>query len=713
MPPRPGLSGTRWPLAASLGLVVLAALLAWHNSFAGELVYDDVPAIKANASILKLWPAWGPLWPGRNDLTVSGRPLANWTLALNHVLGGTAVGGYHGLNLAIHTLAGLTLLGLARRTLLLPSLRPQFGSAALPLALAIALLWVVHPLQTESVTYIIQRVEALMGLFYLLTLYCFVRGTSSPSPARWYLAAVAACTAGMASKEVMVSAPLLVLIHDRTFVAGTFRGALERRRWLYAGLAATWLLLAWLVTTTGDRGGSAGFGGPVGWREYALVQCEAVVHYLRLSFWPHPLIFDYGLVEAGPLRDVVLPGLMLAALLAGTFIALGQRRPIGFAGAWFFLILAPSSSVLPVVTEPIAEHRMYLPLAAVVALAVLGAFRGLGLRSLMLCAALAAGLGWVTVQRNRDYRDALTLWADTAHKCPGNARAHNNLGSLWLEKGNHAEAIRRFSTALQLQPHYASAHYNLGVALMQTGRPAEALPHFAQALHIEADFTDARVNWGNALLKLNRPAEAVAHYEAALALQPGSADILVNLGYALDQSGHPEEAMRQMQAALRLQAGSIEAHVALAALLVRAGSAEQAVAHYQEAAETDPGHPGLQAGWAAALAKTGDVTAATRHYREALRQKPDDPGVHFAFGSLLAKNGELPEAIEELGEALRLDPENIGIGNNLGNALLMAGRLDEAIAQYERILQAHPQDVSVRENLAYARAMRAAAPARP
>ncbi|HVT72623.1 MAG TPA: tetratricopeptide repeat protein [Lacunisphaera sp.] len=674
----PDTTGRAPPLAGWLAPVLLgsAALLAWCTGLGGALVYDDVPAIEANASIRSLWPPWAPFLPGRNDLTVSGRPLANWTLALNYAAGGTAPGGYHLFNLVVHVSAAFALFGVLRRTLRQPPLRARFGPAADYLALVIAGLWLLHPLQTEAVTYIIQRVESLMGLWCLLTFYCFLRATETPGRWTWPIAAVTACLAGMATKEVMVAVPLLVLLYDRTFVAGTFHAALAQRRGLYAGLAATWLPLALLVLATGNRAGSAGFGGPVTPWSYAQVQCGAVVHYLRLAFWPHPLVFDYGLVEPGPLASILLPAMVLAGLLAGTAVAVGRNHPLGFAGAWFFLILAPTSSVLPVVTEPVAEHRMYLPLAAVLAALVLGAWRWCGARSLVVFAGAAVACGWMTAQRNRDYRDAITLWTDTVQKAPENARAHNNLGSLALAGGDVAGSLRECERAVALQPYYASAHYNLGCALVQAGRPAEALPHFAQAVEIQEDFADARVNWGNALLQLGRPAEAVAQYRAVLGLQPGSADAHYNLGCALDQVGAGEEARREFEAALRLEPGLTVAHIACAAL----------------------------------LARTGDVPGATEHYRLAIRQKPGAPGVRFALGNLLARAGDLPGAIAQLSEARRLDPANPRVANNLGNALLVAGRYDDAIAQYEAVLQLDPADAKVRDNLAVARAKKARQP---
>ncbi|HUI06351.1 MAG TPA: hypothetical protein VL486_05040, partial [Verrucomicrobiae bacterium] len=197
-------------------VVVAAGLLAYQNSFTGSFVLDDYASIPGNPTIRRLWPIWQPLSPPhRGWLTVEGRPLINLSLAINYALSGYNVWGYHALNLAVHILAGLTLLGIVRRTLLQPALRARFGAVASELALATAVLWTVHPLQTESVTYIVQRAESIMGLFYLLTLYCFIRGAESPLAGNgkwfmgngswepqarlWYGLSVMACALGMAS----------------------------------------------------------------------------------------------------------------------------------------------------------------------------------------------------------------------------------------------------------------------------------------------------------------------------------------------------------------------------------------------------------------------------------------------------------------------------------------------------------------------------------
>lgn len=211
-----------------------------------------------------------------------------------------------------------------------------------------ALLWTLHPLQAEAVTYLVQRAESLMGLFYLLTMYGFIRGVEghllsgtrhevlsgnrrtghlpddiepSRSGTSWYALSAAACLAGMATKEVMVSAPLMVLFYDRTFVAGSVREAWRQRWRLYLGLGATWILLGWLVVNPGSRGGTAGFGAGLAWPAYALTQFGAIIRYLQLAVWPHPLVLDCGATVVTRVGEVAPYALILAGLAGVAVLA--------------------------------------------------------------------------------------------------------------------------------------------------------------------------------------------------------------------------------------------------------------------------------------------------------------------------------------------------------------------------------------------------------
>ncbi len=590
MKPRPPPTAAAPPSEVLLAaaLLVVAGLLAYANSFQGPFVQDDAGSILNNPSLTRWWDLPVVLSPTVSESTVAARPLVNFTLALNYAAGGFSVSGYHAVNLLIHLLAGLTLFGLARRTFLRPVLRERFGSAATPLALAIALLWLVHPLQTEAVTYVVQRAEALAGLFCLAALYGLVRSMDSPHPRRWLGFSVVACLLGMASKEVMVSAPLLAFFYDRTFVAGSFREAWRQRGRYYAGLAATWLLLAWLVAAGGTRGDTAGFGLGVSPWAYAQAQFVAVAHYLMLAFWPHPLVFDYGeglptgLVAVGPSALVVI------ALIAATVVALWRWPMAGFLGLAFFALLAPSSSVVPVLTEPMAEHRMYLPLAAVLALVLPWLYVKFQRRALYGAFAVALLFGVLTILRNGDYSSEASLWADTVEKRPDNARAHATYGVALMDAEDLPAALRHLQRALELKPDFAVALYNYGNAQAFSGEYLKAVENYRAALRLQPDLFDAYNNLGTAYLRLDRVSEAVAEYRAALRLNPKSANAHFNLGNALSKLNQLPEARTEYERALEFNPSHMAAHFNLGNTLLALGNPAGAIAQYEIVEKLDP-----------------------------------------------------------------------------------------------------------------------------
>ena len=573
-----------WPALACAAVLAALAIAAYSRTFSVPLLFDDGFAIATNASIRHVGTALRP----PVGTTVGGRPVLNLSLALNYAVSGTRVWSYHAANLAIHVLAGLALFGIIRRTL-----AARTGAAATGVAFSASLLWLLHPLQTESVTYIVQRAESLMGLFYLLTLYCFIRGVKAEGdPARnwWRAASIATCLLGMATKEVMVTAPLIVLLYDRTFLAGGFREALRRGWRVYAGLAATWIVLVLVVLSGKGRGGNAGFGTPVAWWRYALTQFGAIAHYLRLCFWPHPLVFDYGSALVRPSFGVLPHALLVVAMVAATAWALARRPAIGFLGACFFVVLAPSSSVVPVATETMAEHRMYLPLIAVTVLVVLGIYRWLGRAALPLCLALAAGLISATWQRNETYRTSEGIWCDTVAKRPENERAQYNLACiLQAMPGRLGDAVARYEEALRLKPDYAEAHNNLGNALGSIGRSPEAIAHFEEALRLKPGYAEAHNDLGIALSSVGRIAEAIEQYEEALRLKPDLFQASFNLGNALDSVGRTPDAIEQYEQALRIKPDDATIHFYLAGALLRTpGRIDEAAAHLREVVRLQP-----------------------------------------------------------------------------------------------------------------------------
>jgi tetratricopeptide (TPR) repeat protein len=680
------LTSRRAPLWAGL-ILVLAALGAYHNSLTGPFVFDDRPAIAENPTIRHLGSAWSPP-PGA--LPVSGRPVMNLSLALNYAISGIHPWSYHALNLAIHILAGLTLFGIVRRTLEKPGSGDSARPYALTVAFAAALLWTVHPLQTESVTYISQRAESLMGLFYLLTLYCFIRGARL-GPQRGYDAAVSgegqkpeeekpaghasflwfglsclACACGMLTKEVMVSAPLMALLYDRTFLSGSFREAWVRRRKAYAALAGTWFLLVLSVALGGlTRGDTSGFAIEASWWSYWLTQFEAVVRYLRLSIWPRPLVVYYEAFWATDLGPVLPYALIVIPLLAATVWALRHRPVAAFFGVWFFAILAPTSLV-PNSIQMIAEHRMYLPLAAVVVAAVVGIFSVLSrTAALAACLAVALGLGAATVRRNEVYQSSLSLWADTVAKRPNNPFAHNNLGNSLRERGSLEEALVQYRLALEPAADSVYAYVNLGNTLGQLGRLPEAIAALEQAHQLRPNWPSIHNDLADALSHAGRLKEAAAHYQEALRIRPDFPQAENGLGTVLMRAGDAQGALPHFEAALRMNPDYAEAHNNFGAALATLNRLPEAVPQFERAIELKPDYSEARLSLGNAYYQANRLDDAIHEYEEALRSAAGSAETHDHYGILLAEAGRFADSEDQFKQALKLKPGDPEIQGNL------------------------------------------------
>lgn len=518
----------RWAECALLMLVIGAT---YGNSLSGPLLFDDQSYIVDNPSIRQLWP---PSWLGE---PLGHRSVAAFSFAVNYALAGLEPTAFRAGNLLVHLLAAAVLWALLRR---LPAPLPA-------IALPAALLWGVHPLNSECIHYVSQRTDLLMGLFALLTLYGAVRRFGGGAPA-WEAIAIGCCALGMGSKESMVAVPLLVLLVDRTFYAGGFAAALRERAGLYGGLAATWAIVAHGLSSR-PHGDTIGLGlGVTAW-DYLLSQSQVLCTYLARSLWPHPLVFDYGPARAVGLGEAWLPALLIVVLLALTGVVLRRWPAWGLLGAWFFLLLAPTSSVVPIVSEVGAERRMYLPLVGLVVAAVLAgralvgvarrpgrsagdvtamqpgrgtAPRGRLWLSAGLVALTAGVLGLTTRARSEDYVSAVRIWRTVVEAMPANPRGHVNLAAALEREGNvaAAEALDHLRTAARLRPRDARAQVNLGIALRSQGHLGEATARYRRALELEPTMAQAHFNLGNALAEAGDLAGARQHYRQALAARP-------------------------------------------------------------------------------------------------------------------------------------------------------------------------------------------------
>ena len=551
-PPRPPSGPPLVGLALAV-LIIAAGAWSFWPSFGGVFVLDDERAIVRNQTIRTLWPLSVPLSPPAES-TVAARPVANLTFAISYAMGAgvapgegaSAPGGpaapgpspFHAGNILIHLSAALVLFGIVRRTLASPRLQERFGSAAPWVGFAIALIWVVHPLQTAAVTYVVQRVESLMGLFYLLTLYCAIRAGGGSRAGWWAAAAVASCAAGMATKETMVTAPVMVALWNWLF--GTRPdGQPSKMRWdLIGSLATTWVLLGFLVSQQ-FRGPSVNLAPGTIWL-YLRTQAEVVVHYLRLAFYPSPLVFLYDWPLAPAPLWMAWQAALLTALAVLTVAGIVKRHPAAFLGGWFFLILAPSSSLLPIVTEVAAEHRLYLPLASVTASVVVGVYlAGLrlmgrwtpaaGFAAAAACLVVAGTLGLEARARSRVYWSAELLWQDTVEKRPDDPRPRVAYAEALGKAGRLAEAEVQLERAIELAPQNGVARVRLGSVLAGQGKYERAVGELVAGLALRPGDIDAHRFLGEIHAIQRRDGLALEHFSKALAGVPTDAQIMARM----------------------------------------------------------------------------------------------------------------------------------------------------------------------------------------
>jgi len=489
----------RWRLA----LLLLLGVVCYVNALNAPFVFDDLQGIAENPALRSLWPIRGVM-DCAPDETPWGRPFVALSLALNFAVSGLSTWSYHLYNLAVHVAAAMVLFGLTRKIIQVAPGTKRLRSSADGLALAVAFIWFSHPLATNVVTYTVQRAESMMSLCFLLTLYFTVR--SGETSSRWLrVGGIVSCAAGMLCKETMAAAPIAAVLLDWVVLAKPWRDVWRERRLYYAGLAASWAVLAYLIWRW-PRTTTVGFDGGYGSLEYFLMQWQIIVHYLRLAICPIGLALDYDWPQVGSIVRALPHGLFLTALLALSLWGIKRRALWGFPASLFFLVLAPSSSFLPVHTSVAAEHRMYLPLATVVAVCVVAGHlalqragiawkrAGAEVSGVVLALTVVVTFATLTIARNHVFRSDITIWRDVVYKQPWNARAWSNLGGRLFLKERKLEARECFEHAVELDPEFADAIGNLGVVIGQMGELAEGIMLLERSLELEPESLANRMN---------------------------------------------------------------------------------------------------------------------------------------------------------------------------------------------------------------------------
>ena len=581
-----------------LGLMVF---LIYSNTLTGPFIFDDKPNIQQNPHIRLERLSLDGIAKAALQSPSSHRPVANISFAVNYYFHRYNPVGYHFTNILIHIINGTLLFLLAKITLLTPTLKAdydRFKASWIPLFTA--LIWTLHPIQTQSVSYIVQRMNSLATLFYLLCLWFYVKYRLAESTKRssWLLVGCAASgVLAFGSKEIAATLPFLIILYEWYFFQGVLPAWLKKKMPVIFGAIILFVILSLLFLGLEPlQRITAGYvHRNITIAQRVLTEFRVVIFYLSLLIWPHPsrLNLDHEFMVSTSLIDPITTLFSLTAIAGtvGAAIYFAKKAPlISFCILWFFGNLVIESSVLDL--EIIFEHRIYLPSSMLIFMLVSLAFKYIKPRQLciaVLCILVAGGTFW-TYQRNNVWGDAIALWRDCVAKSPNKARPYNNLGVALTHAGQVDAAIKNYNIALKINPDYGNAHYNLGYILAKTGNLKKGIAHLTRAIELEPNSYEAHNNLGIARLIQGEVQKAVTQFRKALEINANDVRAHNNLGIALGRQNNLSEAIFHFQEALRLDPANAEAHNNLGNSYRRQGKFEAAGQHFSEALRINPAY---------------------------------------------------------------------------------------------------------------------------
>ncbi len=649
---------TQSPLLLGLFLA-LAILAAWSNSYQAPLAFDDLGSISDNPSIRPPYHLNSLLNPPSDGAqTVAGRPLLNLSFAANYAFSGENYTTYRVTNVLIHIGNSLLVFALATQLLSLASAKDPDRPKHL-LSFFISLLWAVHPTSTTAVSYLVQRAESLTAFFILLTLYGFARSIDSKRNALWLTLSLCSAFIGSVCKETMVTAPFLVALMAWIYLpAKSDRPQGSRARFglpLYFVLLFISILPTVLLSYgTGDRAGTASISiGPESF-DYLKLQTLAISRYLRLAIWPVGQVFDYGRdIEVPPVWIWLSSGLLILSLLGIATYLCSQKCPLGFLALSPFLLLAPSSSIFPL-TDPIFEHRFYLPLAFLIAILASTLFRYVQRVSLLVLPALAVALAFATYARNQTYQSDIELWESSLRYSPNNARAQTNLGTLLLAKDHKDAALKHLKKAVEIRSTPLRLH-NLANAYALSGEPEKAVPLYEEALASQPKFPAATLGLAEAQLALNKHAEAAQRFRQFLEGNPNNLSAL--RGYARACAGlqNFQSAAETYQKICQIQPESAAAYFDLGDIYAQSQNFKKSKAAFLRSTELDPSYAQAHANLGNIYLMEKDYFQAITSYQEAIRLQPSAM-VHTNLAICLVYAKRIQDAKTHLEKAIELDP---------------------------------------------------------
>jgi tetratricopeptide (TPR) repeat protein len=746
-------------------LIAVLGLLIYSNTFHSPFQWDEEIYLLENPVVRNLGYFVEPSRAQGLQFFdgLKSRYIGYLTFAMNYKLHGFDVFGYHIVNLAVHIINAILVYFLVLLTFSTPYFK-KIHTPAGPLftarssrffALAVSLLFVAHPLQTEAVTYVFQRFASLVSMFYLLSLVLYIKGRQIQVEARvkvekdsnstlrphspasaltCFILSFLSAVLAMKTKENAFTLPIVITLYEFLFFSGPVKTRLLR----LAPFLLTMLIVPLTIMGTGSTPGeiisqvkdpaSMGFITPTP-ADYLFTQFRVIVTYLRLLFWPsgQTLLYNYPIYQSFFTPPVLFSFLFLASLFGAALYLVyksqsaerrehsekgnGQSaessspmpyapyamRLVAFGILWFFITLSVESSIIPI-PMAINEYRVYLPSVGFFIAIMSGAmlfFQRFFIKNATTASSLRGGDKGEGDLRITDHGSRITVFAVAlfALIILALASATYARNNLWKDK------VSLWQDVVSKSPDFPLGYNNLGLVYEELGEREKAILQFRKAAQIDSNYASTYINLGYTLAAMGRLDEAIREYEAVLHLEPNNWRAHLNLGQAYGQKGLPDRAIEQLQAALRFNPSSAAAFNNLGNAYREKGEVEKAIGYYLAALQLEPDYPEAHYNLGGAYEHNGETGKAIEHYSAALRIRPGYIKAHYSLGLAYGKSGRLDEALEEFKAAVKLAPKNSIYLNTLGILYGQKGSYDEAIESFGAAIRLNPDNPNYRRNL--------------
>ena len=711
-------------------ILIVAGVGIYADTMHAPFVFDDHNFILNDYTnrITQLTPE--TLFRAAIDGRAARRLIPNASFALNYYFGRYAPAGYHLLNIVIHLLAAVFLYFFTKHTITvsgpyrhpLPAKQKPYTLSAAPelIAFFAALLWMGHPVQTQAVTYICQRMTSLVALFYILSLLLYVKGrmamqaenTGQVKIIVYFAGCLVAGICAVASKQNAGTLPLIILVYEWFFFQNLKLFNSKKSLLLAAAVVAIFAAIA--ITYLGDAPIKRILAG-YAHRDFTpsqrvMTEWRVILYYVSLLFWPAPsrlnLDHDYPLSFSLVTPGTTLLSLIAIAGLIFTALALARKdRLFSFIIIWFLGTLAIESSIIGI--EIIFEHRNYLPsmlVAVGVVVMIFRLFRDKRLACGCLCL-LAASCAFWTYQRNTVWENRVSLWQDCAQKSPGKSRPHNDLGVALYDTDDPYGAITEYEKALHIDPNRANILNNMGNALLKLGRTDDAIGFFKRSLQISPEYIKGENNLGNAFMIKGNYQKAAEHFKSVLDKKPDNVEANINMGAALARLNKIDDATVYYKKALTHDPYNPEAHNNLGVLFVQKRMYQQAFDHFNQALVLRPGYDSAKNN----IQKLQSLEEQNQRQEDNLKDKialePKNALLHFKLAKIYEANGKLNDAVEAYKTAIELDPKYTSAIYNLALLYAASGDNPKAIQSFRQLIVYQPDNALVYYNIAclYAR----------